>query len=951
MGRSEQGACRSFSTWEIDLARRELRANGVVIPIGNRAFDIVEILVRSSGELVTKDDLVRRAWPGVAVVEEATVRVHISAIRKALGPDRDMLQTAPGRGYRLLGEWTMREDGARAEPDLPALATAAPSAFRTNVPVVGSALIGRETPAQNLCDLVIASREVTLTGPGGIGKTVLASEVARRLFPTIESDVFFVELVSLSDPQLVPTTVASVLGLRVGGNEISPASVARAIGNRKVLLVLDNCEHIIDAVAELADTLLRQCPHTTVLATSREALRIEGEFVYHVAPLEVPSKPQETSREILKYSAVQLFVTRMGAEQADLLTHDANLIAIASIVRRLDGIPLAIEFAAARAGTFGIQEVADRLDNRFALLTGGRRTALPRHQTLRATLDWSYELLPEHEQRLLRYAAVFAGGFTPDAAVAVMAAPDDNKSATMNGVTNLIDKSLIVTDDIETVRRWRLLETTRAYAIEKLFESGEAAHVARRHAKFYQMQFAQFASEGQLQAHIDDPRSYRREIDNLRAALNWAFSSVGDVALGVELAASAADFWFTMPLLAEASDWAEKALAQIGDAVGTHHEMVLQSGLGLALIYTRGMISPARAALTRALQLAQELGDSDYQQRATHGLWLFLARSAASKEALNFARGYEEMAGRRDDQSQAVADWIVGIPLTYMAAHGEARDRLQRAIEHYPAERRKLDLVRFGADVRASASAHLTVNLLSLGYPDAASRTALFSIEEARAIDNPNALCISLAWAAGFVCISLDELDRAEQFGNELIDCGYKHSLRPFYAAGQCVRGSLLAKRGDPRGGIDLLRSGLVEMKSAAYLLFYPFYVAELAAALGVIGRVDEGLAELDAALHLAAEIDYRWFVPELLRVKGQLLLRGGDAAAEAEKLFRRSIQMAHEQQALYWELCTAASLAELMRGQQRYAEAHTVLGPVYDRMTEGFAASRVSRIKLLLDQ
>jgi non-specific serine/threonine protein kinase len=941
-----------FSEWAVDLATRELRANGVAIPIGGRAFEIVEALVRSDGELVTKDELVRHAWPGIAVVEDATIRVHISAIRKALGTDRKMLQTVAGRGYRLVGKWTIQQDRPAAPQDLPELARAAPNAFLTNVPVAASALVGRETAVQYLCDLVSAYRAVTLTGPGGIGKTVLASEVARRIFAEIEGDVFFVELASLSDPQLVPSTISGVLGLRLGGEGISPASVARAIGGRKMLLVLDNCEHVIDAAAELAETLLRLCPHTTVFATSREVLRIEGEYVYQVTPLEVPSPHREASRDVLEHSAVQLFVARMGALRSDFLTHGENLPAIAVIVRRLDGIPLAIEFAAARAATLGIPEVAGRLDDRFALLAGGRRTALPRHQTLRATLDWSYELLPASEQRLLRRLAVFAGGFTVDAAREVMAGTDHDPSVIMDGVANLVDKSLIAPESSETIGRWRLLETTRAYAIERLYESGEAAHAARRHAEFYRTQFAQFASGGQLQAHIEDLRYYRGEIDNLRAALHWAFSPSGDAALGVELAAAAADFWGAMSLLAESCDWAGKALAQIGGASGTHLEMVLQCSLGLALIYTRGMIAPAHAALMRALALAQELGDFDYQQRATHDLWLFMARSAASKEALVFARGYEDIARGRDRHSQAVADWIVGIPLTYMAAHGEAAERLQRAIDYYPIEHRKLDVVRFGADLRASASAHLTVNLLSLGYPDTASRTALFSIDEARAIGHPGALCISLAWAAGFVFLSLDETDRAEHFGEELIDCGYKHSLRPFYAAGLCVRGSLAARRGDPGTGIELLRSGLAEMKSAAYLLFYPFYVAVLAAALGASGRIDEGLSELDAALNLAAEIDYRWFVPELLRAKGELLgLRDPDDVAAAEALFRRSMSLAHDQQALYWELCAAASLAELMRRQGRHADAQSVLAPVYDRLTDGLATSRVRRARLLLDQ
>ena len=947
MGQSEQ----NIVEWAIDPVTRELRADGVVVPIGSRAFEMIEALVRSDGEIVAKDVLMRSAWPDSVIVEDGTIRVHISAIRKALGTDRGLLQTIPGHGYRLLGNWTIQQHRAQAGVNPVDRVKWAPTSFLTNVRVAASTLIGREAAVQHLSDLVSAYRAVTIAGPGGIGKTVLASEVARRLFPEIESDVFFVELVALSDPQLVPSKVAGVLGLRLGGEKISSASVARAIGDRKVLLVLDNCEHVIDSVAELAETLLCLCPQTTVLATSREVLRIEGEYVYHVAPLEVPSPEQVTLSDVLGRSAVQLFITRMGSPDADLLTHGKNLLAIAAIVRRLDGIPLAIEFAAARAVAFGVQEVARHLDDRFTFLTGGRRTALPRHRTLRAALDWSYELLPKPEQKLLCRLAVFAGGFSLDAVLAVTDERDHDSSVIMNALTNLVDKSLVALDDSNMARRWRLLETTRAYALEKLHESGEAVQTARRHAEFYYSLFVQFAGDGQFQAPIEDLRRYREEVDNLRAALSWAFSPAGDAALGVELAAAAADFWSPMSLLTESCDWAEKAIAKIGNAVGTRSEMILQCGLGLALTYTRGMTDPARAALTRALALAEALRDFDYQQRATHGLWLFLGRSAASREALVFAHRYEDAVRTGDHQSRAVADWIVGGALTYMAAHGEAAQRLERSIEHYPADRRRLDLVRFGSDLRASASAHHTVNLLSLGRLDDASRTALFSIVESRRTYHPSVLCVSLAWAAGIVFLNLGEWDRADQFGDELIDLAFKHSLRPFHAAGLCVRGSLAAKRGNPEAGMDLLRAGLAEMKKASYLLFYPFYVAELAAALGAIGRIGEGILELDEALHFA-EIDYRWFVPEMLRVKGDLLaLRSSDDVAPIESLYRRSMTQAREQQALYWELCSATSLAELMQRQNRHGEARSVLATVYDQFTEGFSASRVRRAKVLLDQ
>ena len=439
----------------MDLTRRELRTHGAPVPLGSRAFDIVEVLARSAGELVTKDEIMRQVWSG-AVVEENALQVHISAIRKALGSDRGMLKTAFGRGYRLLGAWTIRQERISAAPVV--LQIVPPTEFLTNFPPASSELIGRTGAREHLGDLLSAYRVVTLTGPGGIGKSALALAVARSMFPIFQGDGRLVELASLSDPGLVPSAVASVLDLKLGGDEISAERVARAIGDRKLFLILDNCEHVIDAAANLVETVVRLCPRTTVLATSREVLRIDGEYVYRVPPLDVPPEDQMEPEVILEHNAVELFIARTRTQAPDISLHGENLPAIASICRHLDGIPLAIEFAAARAATLGVQQVATRLDDRFGLLTIGRRTALPRHRTLRATLDWSYELLPDVERLLLRRLAVFPGGFTLDAAIAIVKDIGLDASAVIDGIASLVAKSLVVLPN-SGATRWSLLET------------------------------------------------------------------------------------------------------------------------------------------------------------------------------------------------------------------------------------------------------------------------------------------------------------------------------------------------------------------------------------------------------------------------------------------------------------------------------------------------------------
>ena len=327
---------------------------------------------------------------------------------------------------------------------------------------------------------------------------------------------------------------------------------------------------------------------------------------------------------ILGHSAVELFIVRMSALGVDVSPRAEELASVAAICRRLDGIPLAIEFAAARAATLGIASVAAGLRDRFALLTSGRRTALPRHRTLRAVLDWSYELLPEAEQRLLRHLAIFSGGFTVEAAAAVVS---DGQPATAASVMRASPTSSPSPWSRWTVTRLRVGICWKRRVSMRSKSSRTAARPGRRRGGTRRSVWRcsrRSEPQGSFRPPSMNFERYRTEVDNLRAALNWAFSDEGDAALGVALAATAADFWAAASLLPEACEWAGKALARIGDAAGTRHEMVLQCSFGIARLLTKGMNDEAHEALTQALALAREFADFDYRQRATHGLWLFL---------------------------------------------------------------------------------------------------------------------------------------------------------------------------------------------------------------------------------------------------------------------------------------------------------------------------------------
>ncbi|PYM12680.1 MAG: hypothetical protein DMD81_23345 [Candidatus Rokuibacteriota bacterium] len=372
VGLPEDPVTIEFGRFKVVRHRRELLADGRPVELGGRAFDTLLALIDARGTVLGKDELLSRVWPD-RVVEENNLAAQISVLRQAFGADRHLIRTVAGRGYQFTGE-------IRAAA---AAAAGPPPSRMTNLPAAVSELIGREAELREVTALATAHRLVCLVGAGGIGKTRLSLEVARRLLPRFPDGVFVAELGPLSSSELVPGTVANALGLAHVAGTVSHEGVAAAIGTRKLLLVIDNCEHVIEAAASMAEALLRGTPGASLVATSREPLRVSGEYVYRVPPLDLPAEDNQDTEDVLRHGAVRLFVSRAHAAEPRYVAEGPVAAATVAICRRLDGIPLAIELAATRIVAFGVDGVAARLDDRFRLLTGGRRT-LPRHQTIRA---------------------------------------------------------------------------------------------------------------------------------------------------------------------------------------------------------------------------------------------------------------------------------------------------------------------------------------------------------------------------------------------------------------------------------------------------------------------------------------------------------------------------------------------------------------------------------------
>jgi predicted ATPase len=701
----------------------------------------------------------------------------------------------------------------------------------------------------------------------------------------------------------------------------------------------------------LVETMVRVCPRTTVLATSREALRIEGECVYRVPALEVPPEHWGGPSDVLGRSAVELLVARMRELDWDFSPDSDGLAAIAAICRHLDGIPLAIEFAATRAATLGLEQVASRLDDRFTLLTGGRRTALLRHRTLRAMLDWSYELLPEAERRLFRCLAVFPGGFTLEAATAV--AGDSTAPAVAESIANLVAKSLVTRDGSVPAGRWLLLETIRAYGLERLADSGDAEQVTWRCAEFFRDLFVRAAPGSSREPAAADLAQYAREIDNVRAAIDWCFSPSGDSGIGVALTAAYAPVWLNLSLTAELRDRAERALESVDANLSARIQMELQIALGTCLTVTLGSIERTRSVLTAALEIAERLDDLDAQVRAFWALWALYFNTGECGPAQSVAERFSRVASRTGDPGViSVADRVMGYTLQYLANHRAAQRCFERVLQMYVAPQRQRDKVWFLYDQRALTRAMLARSLWLQGFVDQAKSVAQASLTEAETANDKLTICFVLALAVSPVALMTGDLVTAERSLYMLIQTATRQSFTRYEMVGRCLEAALLIERREFEAGTALMVTTLDARANSGWLGRFTEYLGILAQGIAGLGQIGKALATVDQALATADRGAERWYVAELLRIKGELLIQEATAqcVSAAEDCFKKALDVAQEQGALFWELRAAISLARLRVRQDRHDDARQALAPVYDRFTEGFETADLRSARAILE-
>ncbi|MDX9678957.1 ATP-binding protein [Pseudomonas zeae] len=944
-----------FGPYRIHPGQRLVLEGEQPLRLGRRAMDILLILLAHAGEVVSKQQLMAGVWPD-SVVEDINLRVHMAALRKALGDGQAgqrYIITVAQRGYSFVAPVLPQSMEERPVGD---------AGGRHNLPLRRTRMLGRQALVDSLMTQLPRQRCITLVGPGGIGKTTVALRVAEQLIGHYRDGIRLVDLAPLNDPRLICSHLAAVLDLALPEGD-PLAALVNGLQQRQMLLLLDNCEHLIDAVAMLSESILRGAPKVHILATSRESLRAEGEFVQRLDSLEYPLMNATLNRQqALDYSALQLFIERATAAQESFELSDAQLPQAIEICHRLDGIPLALELAAAQVAELGLEGLLSQLQGRLPPLAAGNQSSLERHLTLRATLDWSFNLLDRCEQTCLRRLSVFCGGFTLESAAAVIVGQQIDPGVVCVSITQLVAKSLLSVEVGDEEVFYRLLDTTRRYALEKLEHAAECEETRERHAERCLALMQQAQSDWEMTPTALWIERYARGLEDLRAALDWSLNGVGPGSLGIRLTAASAPLWQELSLLKEYGGYVRRALSLL-DELGApcpRLKISLKLALGSACYHTWGGTPETIQAFVEARQLALEHDDVAGQLRAVSGHLAVNLSCGHYRMALAQSEHFDRLGVHGDPLLSLSTHRLRVLALHYAGDQPQARTHAEQVLQRM-AHSGHVNRFTHGFGVQYDQSvASLTVLARVLwmqGLPEQAWHSARLALDIAVQIDHGTSICYTLALASCLIAHYNGDQQNARALLQLLLEQSQKHSVLLFNTWARHYAQVIDTQTSTP---VPKNSSGLIRE---------------------IMVTLDDRFVD-DALFERALSGDAGWSTAEILRARAAALLKDDpdcldgalreqarshrdfgctrnpceselareETLKEAEALLQQSLTIARSQGALAWELRSATSLAQLWQRQSRSQEALDLLTPIYQRFTEGYATPDLRKVRLLID-
>jgi predicted ATPase len=819
--------------------------------------------------------------------------------------------TVAGRGYRFVAPVSKPVEPVESAREL-----------TSGLPARLTSVVGRDDEVRRLQAQMRECRLITITGGGGVGKTTLGVEAARGLLDDYPGGVHLVDFGPVSEQALVPTHLAATLGF-ANVVEDPTERVVAALQDRRMLLLLDGCEHVLVAVATLAESLLKGAPGIDLIATSREPLKAEGEGVFRLSSLATPSEEDALDEDHAQsYSAVQLFLERSSGAvmHRPKETHDLSIVA--EICRRLDGNALAIEIAAGQLETFGLRGLVDLLDDHFLLLMQGRRTADRRHQTLGDTLDWSYKLLPTDEQWLLRQLSVSVGVMSLQSCCAIAGPSPEPGAVIADLVSKLVAKSLMAAEVGSDGARFRLLDVTRAYALARLREAGE-----------YQVAIHRLSVHVLNMLARPDLRCLG-VAPNLRVVLDWAHSPDGNREIALRLTSAAIPYWFSVGLIEECRIRIEQALAVAKTVPSLQQEtMELQFGLAGVLVNTIGAGAQLAALANEIRTRAEQLGDVDFRLRALWALWVEHTNSGMHAEALVVAQQFADVAAGPDPSAYEIAaQRMLGISLHYTGDQQAALVHLDRVLAAFNMPEQSARNIPFQFDQRVSALCYRARVLHVLGFHEQAMKVASDSVAEAQALGHLPSLAYTLCEGALPIAINIGNARVAEAYVRLALDSSRDPGLDLWQKIARSFEEWLWFRHGEVGESNTALRVALIAMRSVRFDPIYTLALARFAEALGRSGALVEAFGAIEQAITRADQGGELWCRAELLRIKADLLMckHGSSSRDEALSLLHEARDEARARSELCWELRIAISLIRLGEPTQELEAA-------LQRSTEGF--------------